>query len=77
MLYYQDFLYILKIIYSKLINRYYNNLLTGNFKIKKPHKLIARKFYLPILQKDIKAYIKAYNIYLASKIVCYKLYDNL
>lgn len=30
-----------------------------------------------MLQKDIEAYIKEYNIYLASKIVCYKPYKNL
>ena len=33
--YYQDFLYIPKVIYSELINKYYNNPLEGRFGIKK------------------------------------------
>ena len=33
--YYQSFLYILKVICSKLISRHYNNLLAGHFNIKK------------------------------------------
>ena len=30
-----------------------------------------------MLHKDIKTYVKNYNIYLYSKIVCYKLYGDL
>lgn len=30
-----------------------------------------------MLQKDIKAYIKGYDIYLASKVICYKLCSDL
>ena len=30
-----------------------------------------------MLQKDVEAYVKSYNIYLASKIVCHKFYNNL
>ena len=33
--YYQGFLYILKVICSKLINRYYDNPFVGHFGIKK------------------------------------------
>ena len=42
-LHYQSFLYIPKLIHSKLINKHYDNPLTGHFGIKKTGKLIARK----------------------------------
>ena len=70
-------MYLPKVICSMLINRYYNNLLVGHFGIKKMQKLIAKKYYRLILQKDVKAYIKGCNIYLASKTVYYKLYNDL
>ena len=34
-LYYLSLLYILKVIYSELINRHHNNLLIGHFRIEK------------------------------------------
>lgn len=37
----QDFLYILKLICSKLINGYHNILLTSDFSIEKTQKLIG------------------------------------
>lgn len=40
-IYYQDLPNILKTIYSKLINRHYNNLLIGHFGIEKTWELIA------------------------------------
>ncbi len=45
MLYYQDLLYVSKVICSELISRYYNDPLTGYFGIEKTQKLIARKYY--------------------------------
>ena len=74
--YYQGFLYISKVICLELINKYYNNLFTGHFGIKKIWKLIAKKYYWPILQKNIEAYIKSYNICLALKVVCHELYKD-
>ena len=56
---------------------HYNNPLVGYFGIEKMQELIARKYYLLILQKDVKVYIKSYNIYLASKAVQHKLYGDL
>ena len=44
-LYYLGFPYVLKVIYSELINRHYNNLLLGHFGIEKTRELIARKYY--------------------------------
>ena len=77
MLHYQGFPYVLKVIYLKLISRYYDNLLVSHFGIKKICELIARKYYLPTLQQDIEAYIKGCNVYLASKTVFYKSYGDL
>ena len=44
-LYYQSFLYVLKVIYFELIIKYHNNLLIDYFGIEKTQKLIARKYY--------------------------------
>ncbi len=74
---YQGFSYDLKTISSKLISRYHNNLLTGHFEIPQTQALIAGKYYLPMLQKDVEAYIKKCNMCLASKTVCHKPYKNL
>lgn len=73
--YYQDFLYIFEIIYLKIIDYYYNDLLAGHFKIGKIIKLVAKKYFWLNLDQDIKADIKNCNIYLTLKIVCYKLID--
>lgn len=40
-------------------------------------KLIAWRYYWLSLKKDIKVYIKRYNIYLALKTVQHKPYSNL
>ena len=42
---YKYFLYVLKVICSKLISRHYENPLASHFGIKKMQKLIARKYY--------------------------------
>ena len=76
-LYYQRLLYILKVICVELINKHYNNLFAGHFGIEKTQKLIVKKYYQPTLQKDVKIYIKGFNMYLASKVVYYKLYKDL
>ena len=76
MFHYQDLPYILKLIYFKLINRYYNNFLASKFDIKKTKKLIVKKYYLLMLQKNIEAYIKGCNVYLALKAIYYKLYRD-
>ena len=76
MLYYQGFPYVSKVIYSKLINRYHNNHFVDDFSIKKTQELIAKKYYKLILWKDIKVYIKGYDVCLASKKVCHKPYKD-
>ena len=61
----------------ELISRHYDNSLAGYFSFDKTRKLIARKYYWPSLQKNIKAYVKGCDVYLASKAVRYTLYDDL
>ena len=49
-LYYQGFSYISKIIYLELINRHHSNFFASDFDIEKIWELIAKKYYLLILQ---------------------------
>ena len=77
MLQYQGFSYISEIIELELISSHYNNLLPSPFDIKKTHKLVAQKYYLPKLCYNIKYYVKGFNICLTSKAVWYKLHSDL
>ena len=54
-----------------------HDLFAGHFGIEKFWKLIARKYYWLTLPKDVETYIKGYNVCLASKAVCHKLYGDL
>lgn len=74
---YQGLPYFPKVIHSKLISRHYDDPFIDYFGIEKTRDLIIRKYYYPKLQRDVEAYIKDYDIYLASKAVCYKLYRDL
>lgn len=58
------------------MNCYYYNLLVGYFKIQKIEKLVAKKYFWLTFYQDIETYIKDCDIYLAYKIVCYKLYKD-
>lgn len=75
-LYYKNFLNVLEIIRTKSISYHHNNLLENYFGIKKPQKLVAKKYYLPTLKINIKFYIKDCNINLALKVVKYKPYND-
>lgn len=75
--YYQGFPYVLKIICAELINKHYHNPLVGYFSIEMTWELIARKYYWPIVQRDVEAYVKGCDVCLASKIVWYKPYADL
>ena len=61
----------------ELISRYHNNPLSGYYGIEKTRKLLAWKYYWPILRHNVKAYVKACDVFLASKMVRHKLYDDL
>lgn len=76
-LHYQNLLYIFENIYSKLITYHHNDLLAGHFKIKETRKLFARKYFTSIFHQNVEAYEKDCNVYLASKVVCHKLYKDL
>lgn len=68
---------MLKTIWIELISRHYNDFLVDKFGIIKPWKLIAQKYYWPMLQVDVEAYVKGSDICLISKIFCSKHYGNL
>ncbi len=72
MLHYQGLLYVPKVICSELISRHHNNPLVGHFGIERTCKLIARKYYWPMLRQDVEAYVKGCDVCLASKVVCHK-----
>ena len=71
----EDF-YIPEIIYSELINCHSNNLLRGHFGIDKTQEFIAQKYYWLTTRRNVKTYIKGYDLYLASKTICHKPYRN-
>ncbi len=75
--YYQDLSYVPKVICLELISRHYDNPLASYFDIEKTQELIARKYYWPTLQRDVKDYVKGCNICLASKTVCHNPYGDL
>ena len=62
---------------TELINWHYNNPLAGNFGIDKTRELIGRKYYWPSLRRDVKGYIRGYDVYLTLKAVRHKPYYNL
>lgn len=66
-----------EIIRYDVINRYHNNLSASHFGIKKTKELVTKKYFWPSLRKDIKAYLKDCDIYLVSKVVRHKLYEDL
>ena len=76
-LYYQGFLYVPEIIWTKLISKHHNNPLIGYFDIKKIQELVAQKYPQPIICHNVDNYIMGYNIFLALKIVRHKPYNNL
>ncbi len=64
-LHYQSLPYIPKVIRSELISRHHDDPLVGHFGIEKTRELIARKYYWPTLQRDLKAYVKGCKVCLA------------
>lgn len=76
-MHFQGVLYIPKTIYTKVINRHYDNLLADYFRIEKTSELVTQKYYWPTFYHDVKAYIKGCDIYLALESVKYKLYGDI
>ena len=75
--YYQGLPFVPKAIWTELISRHHNDLLVGHFGIKKTCKLLAQKYYWPILRHNVEAYVKGCDVCLAFKAVCHKLYGDL
>ena len=74
---YRGLPYIQEIIRFKVISYHHNNRHAGCFEIDKTRELIGRKYYWPSLIKDVKAYVKGYDIYLTLKAVRHKPYGDL
>ncbi len=72
MFYYLSLPYVLTVIYSELISRHLNDPLVSYFGIEMTQELIAKKFYLPTLQRNVEAYIKGCDVCLALKAICHK-----
>lgn len=68
---------MLKVIQTKFISQHYNYFLAKHFDINKTKKLISQKDYKPSFHKNVMAYIKGCNVYLALKVVKHKFYSNI
>ena len=60
----------------ELINRHNDSSPGGHFVIKKTCKLLAQKYFWPFLRYDVKAYVKVCDVYLTSKAVEHKPYND-
>ncbi len=76
-LHYQGLPYVPKVIRSELISRHHDDPLAGHFSIEKTRERIARKYYWPMLRRDVKAYVKGCDVCLTSKAVRHKPYGDL
>ncbi len=77
MLHHQGLPYVPEIVRTELISRHHDDPLAGYFGIDKTRELIARKYYWPTLLRDVEVYVIGCDVYLASKSVRHKPYDNL
>lgn len=68
---------MLKIIETKFISWYYNNLLAGYLGTNNAKKLIGQKSYWSNFYKNTEAYIKECDICWTAKPVIYQLLGNL
>lgn len=76
-LYHQSLSFVSEAIRTELINRHHDDSLVAYFRIENIRELLARKYYRSILRHNIKAYVKSYDVYLASKAVRNNHYGNL
>lgn len=66
-----------KIVRSKLIGKHPNNSLMDRYRVNKTKKVINRKYYWPSLKRDVKTYVKGYDVFLALKTIKHKPYNDL
>lgn len=69
--------FVSKAIWTKLISRHYDNLLADHIGIKKTCNFLAWKHYWPTLCHNVEAYLKGFDVCLASKAVQNKPYNDL
>ena len=74
-----DCSYILNdaVVKEKIIKKYYANLLLKHFKTQKTLNLIQRKYYQVVCSKQIKTYVKTYNVCQRIKAFRHKSYEKL
>ncbi len=66
-----------EIVRTELISKYHDDPLAGHFGIDKRRELIARKYYWPILRRNVEAYVTSCDVCLALKAVRHKPYGDL
>ena len=76
-LYHQGLPYVPEINRIELISRHHDDPLAGHFGIEKTRELIARKYYLPTLRRDVEDYVRGCDVCPASKAVQHKPYGDL
>ena len=76
-LHHQRLSFVPETIQTELISQHHNDPLAEHFGINKTNDLVGRKYYWLSLRKDIKAYVKGYDICLGLKTVNYKLFRAL
>ena len=60
-----------------MISRQHNDPLARHFGINKTRELVGQKYYWLRLRKEVKSYVWGYDVYLASKAITHKPYDDL
>lgn len=68
---------MLEIIWTKIKSQHHDDPLAGYFEINKTWELVTKKYHWKTLYQDIESYIKRCDVYLASKMVRHKFYNNL
>ena len=77
MLHHQGLSYVPEIIQTELISRHHDDPLASHFGIEKTQELLSRKYYWPMLCRDVDNYVRGCNVCLASKVVQHKPYGDL
>ena len=65
------------VVKKKLIKKHHNDLLSKHFEIQKILNLIQKKYYWAVCAKQIKTYVKTYNVCQRIKISRHKSYKKL
>ena len=68
---------MLENICSKVIGCYNDDLLAGEFGIKKTREQVVRKYYWPTICQKVEVYIRGCDVCLTSKLIRHKLYGDL